>query len=215
MKEVLKRHYLPAFFLVLPLVVIPSSISLFNNYNPNEVAPFVIMLFFVTIFFTFIIGLISYKYGDRLKNKNSKILLKKKVFQEFIFKNKFSNNQTFIEGNYKGYHIIIFPVKDHPQQWVEIQIVFNPKQKNSFIPGYVFERLNQINRKEYTWNSNMLTIKKYKRLHFPNYEKIKTAIDSAVQLLIESNIEAITIKKWNELIEETQKHYHQVSSLNI
>ncbi|PQJ77955.1 hypothetical protein [Polaribacter porphyrae] len=209
MKEIILKYYLPVFGMTLIPIVPPLVI----NYNTPELGEMILWLSIMSIVLTLVLGTFQYKFGDRINTKRKKKQIKKDLFQRFI-SNGFSNNEVSVSGYFKDYFLVISPEKDEfqPNKWLEIEIIFNPKQQGQFIPVYVFQKLHKLKRKEYTWNSNSLVIKKVYGFKLPKYDKIIAILDKAITDLKNNNIESIDYQNWNHSIGESLNHYKQIST---
>ncbi|TVZ55242.1 hypothetical protein OD91_0488 [Lutibacter sp. Hel_I_33_5] len=210
MKDVILKYYFPVFGLCLGIIV-PMGIM---NYDSDKIYELVLSLSILIIILTLLLGTFNYKFGNKIELKRKKRLLKKELFKQFVFKG-FVNNEVSVSGYFNNYFIIISPEKDRvqPRKWIEIVLLFNPKQQNQFIPNYIFEKLYKINKKNYTWNSNILTINIIYGIKMPSYNRIKKSIEEATQILKNNNIEPILLKDWELSTDESVKYYNQVSKL--
>lgn len=211
MKEIILKYYLPVFGMtllpILPVIAI--------NFNSEEFFQMFLWLSILSFSLTLVLGTFQYKFGGRLKNKRQQKLIKNELFQQFIYKG-FTDNEVSISGYFKNYFIIISPEKEEfsERKWLEIVILFNPKQHNQFIPSHIFKKLYKLKRKDYNWNSNSLTIKKVYGFKLPKYNNVRTILEIAIDDLEISNIIPIGLREWKLLINESVNHYNQVSTLN-
>ncbi|QTE22656.1 hypothetical protein [Polaribacter cellanae] len=210
MKKIILKYYLPIFasalIFIAPIILI--------NYSEDDFSDIIIGLSLLVIFLTFVLGTLNYKFGDKLTFNNRKKSIKKDLFQEFIYKG-FDDNEVSVSGYLENYYTIISDERDstYPNKWIEIIILFNPKQQSQFIPNYVFQKLYNQGKNNYSWNSNSLTIKKVYGLKVPKYRNIRDIIDEAIKILRDNNIESIKGEEWDSSLKESVTHYRQISSL--
>lgn len=184
------------------------------NYKEDDFSDMIIGLSILVVFLTLVLGTLNYKFGDKLAFNKRKKGIKKDLFQEFIYKG-FDDNEVSVSGYLENYYTIISDERDstYPNKWIEIIILFNPKQQSQFIPNYVFQKLYKQGKNNYSWNSNSLTIKKVYGLKIPKYRNIRDIIDEAIKILRDNNIESIKEEEWDSLLKESLTHYKQISSL--
>lgn len=196
------------FVLVLP--------KIYLSYNTESFYEVLLALLTLTVIITIVGGFLSQKFGDKIVTKRRKKVLRKEVFQEFL-KQGFDNNEVSISGYVDEYYTIISAEQEivQPRKWLEIVILFNPKQQNQFIPSYVFEKLYKLNKKEYEWSSNCLTIKKVYGVKLPKYTEVRNLISEAVLILKNNNIESINEYDWDLSLSESVNRYKQISNLKV
>jgi len=210
----LYKHFLRAFLIAVPFVLVPFISVFIDERDTNELTSVVIFILLLLVFATLLGGFISYKFGDRIKLKKDKKLLKKGLFNSFVEKDGFVNHNQFLNGIINGYFISVFNKEDYPQHWIEVQIIFNPKQQNQYIPAYLFQKLKEQSPKEFIWSSNILTIKKIYGISLPSYDSVKLLLVNAIDTLRKNSIESISLQDWMDTVEGSQHHYMQVSRLN-
>ncbi|CAA0163003.1 conserved hypothetical protein [Tenacibaculum maritimum] len=184
------------------------------NHKAEERLEMLVSMFTLAIIITILVGTYYYKYGDSIRFRDRKRALKKQLFTKFI-ETGFGNNNVSVSGYIDNYYCIISSEKellDH-QRWIEIMILFNPKQEQQYISRALFERLYKLNKRQYTWNSNSLIIKKVYGIKFPVYETILKEIEEALQILKKHRISSICEAEWDLTIEESLINYHQTSRL--
>ncbi|MCH3883105.1 MULTISPECIES: hypothetical protein [Tenacibaculum] len=209
MKANFVKYYLPVFGVALA-AIFPVILL---NYNSNELLDMIIGLSTVLIFITLLVGTLNYKFGDKLREKVQKKSLKKGLFQQFIY-NGFDKNEVSVFGYIDDYSVTISDEQDsQPRKWIKIVILFNPKQENQFIPRFVFNKLYEKGKRNYSWNSNCLIIEKVYGFKMPKYISVRGIIKEAISLLKNNNISPIKVEDWNLSIEESVKHYNQTISL--
>ncbi|QTD38166.1 hypothetical protein JL193_02345 [Polaribacter batillariae] len=210
MKSVILKYYLPifalAFIFVAPIILI--------NYEEDNFSDMIIGLSILVIFLTLILGTLNYKFGDKLAFNKRKKAIKKDLFQDFIY-NGFDDNEVSVSGYVENYYVIISDERDYsyPNKWIEITILFNPKQQNQFIPNYIFKKLYKQGKNNYSWNSNSVTIKKVYGLKVPKYRTITNIIEEAIKILRDNNIASIKVEEWDLSLKASVTHYKQISSL--
>ncbi|GEM_PF-6254546 len=210
MKEHIVKYYLPVFGITLA-AILPA---LAKNYENENFKILVLILICISIILTIIIGTIYKKIENKILSKYKKRKLKNKTFEDFKSRG-FKEFGDCIIARIEGYLILMSPEKNFisGEKWVEIRILFNPKISSMFIPQYVFEKLMKHKKSNFTWHTNMLTIKKKYGLKIPRYEKLYTLIKEGVSKLKENNIESISYDKWKELTEENIIYQKQTESL--
>ncbi|TYP98123.1 hypothetical protein C7447_103293 [Tenacibaculum adriaticum] len=209
MKEVLLKYYFPVFGLALTMIA-PIAIL---NYKSEDLLDMIIGLSILLTLITLFVGTLNYKFGDKFKIKAQKSALKKELFKQFIY-NGFEDNGVSVFGYIDDYSITISAEQDYqPRKWIKIIILFNPKLENQFIPRYVFNKLYKEGKRNYSWNSNSLIIEKVYGFKMPKYTSLKDIIEDAIGILKQNNISPIKVEDWNLSIEESVKHYNQISRL--
>lgn len=212
MKEHLIKYYLPVFGLTLALIL-PKVLTTYGADEFNNVA---LALSGVTILITLIGGFLNQKFGDKTVENRRRKALKKEAFQQFL-KEGFDDNGFSVSGYVDEYFTIISAEQEllQPRKWIEIVILFNPKQQNQFIPTYIFKKLHKVNKKQYEWSANCLTIRNVYGLKFPKYSKIKNMVDEAIIVLKQHNIESIDEYNWEDSIAESVNRHKQISNLKV
>ena len=210
MKRNILKYYLPIFATALTFVV-PVILM---NYKKADFLEMIIGLSVLVIFLTLLLGTLNYKFGDKLAFNKKKKSLKNEMFQQFIYKG-FYDNEVSVSGYLDNYYLIISDERDvtYPNKWIEIVILFNPKQQHQFIPNYVFNKLYKQGKNNYSWNANCLTIKKVYGLRIPKFHTIKEIIEEAIKILKENNVAPIREEEWDSSLEGSIIRYKQTSEL--
>jgi len=216
--EIIRAHYLPAFLYSLFAVSVPFLPLFFDDEKKgSKVVLFYVMIGLI-LTITLILGFLKHKFLDDYNERRKQKVLHKKTFQDFIA-DGFVKDENFVSGYIDGYFVMISPESDTftPEKWLNIEILFNPKQHQQFISQKVFHQLindKALKKKEYTWYSNSLVIKKQYGFKLPSYVKLMAIVTEAIDVLKSNQLEAIVLNDWNALQEEVQNHYKQISSLN-
>lgn len=207
-KELLKYIMLTYAMFLAPLAVaiLPDEgISWTRKILAVLIAPILLAVLFGPLFYWIL---------PKLKLRYQKRKLKKKLFTTFIEKHQFKNDTNRIYGEIQDYVVFITPELDDLQQskWVEIEILFHPKQGNQHIPQHLFTTIqNEIQLKNVSVQANSLIIKNNHALKFPKYEKVIAQITRCIQVLQKYYILPISISANNIIVSETQQHYSKLN----
>lgn len=212
MKELFLKHYLPVLLFVLGSLLIGLLPVLLTSKIKGDILVLGIVILLLAFFLTLIIGFIKHKYEERIIVKRQRKQLKKDLFQQLL-DSGFINNEVSVLGYFQNYYTIISAERGFldGKKWIEIIMLFDPKQQQQYIPKYIYEKLYEIDLKgcDYSWNSNCLTIRKVYGIKMPKYDVIITVLEKATKIFQQYNIGSITKENWDLSIEGSINHYNK------
>ncbi|MEM6718055.1 MAG: hypothetical protein AAF611_01945 [Bacteroidota bacterium] len=153
---------------------------------------------------------IFYGLHPKLHKRHRRKKLKKQLFQTFIKTHGFTILEDgFLMGRIDNYGVVMHAEYSDFQhnKWIEIQVIFNPKRANNYIPNaFVARMIRKFSEKEVSWYINSVIIKKQYNLKLPKYEIIYPLVKRCISELKANHIEPISYLEWKALIPTTQNY---------
>ncbi|NRB59009.1 MAG: hypothetical protein HRU50_03590 [Winogradskyella sp.] len=215
MQNVIIKYYVPVFVFVFTMSAGMFLSAYFSNSGIEDIQMMVIAFIALNVGITFTFGTILYKFGGKWKDRYSKKVLNKKELKRFHDIGFYERSNRLL-GYIDNYLIIIKPEKDSlgQRQWIHINIYFNPKMQNQFIPEYIFKKLNQVKPKRTKFSRNCAIIENDFTLFIPlKFNKIMSNITMVIKCLKNHDIEPISYWDIIEVEPELLKYDQQVNAL--
>ncbi|WP_420574822.1 hypothetical protein [Kordia sp.] len=212
MKKEFFTYFLKTYVvLLLPMASIfttSPSLSWKEKLGWFFLIPFIIALFLTPLF---------YWLTPKLKTYHRRKKTKKKLFKAFIDQNDFkTTTDGMLHGRIDDYIIFLQANYDEFQytKWIEIQVLFHPKQRNQYISQSLLQRLQRkYEEKNVTWHANSILIKKIYALRMPKYEVVYPLLKQCISELKAQNIAPISYTAWTAMLPEVQQYYNNLEKL--
>jgi len=201
------------FLLTYAVCIAPVATAILTNDTISWKEALMLILL-IPLGIAAVLAPLFYWLFPKLHKRHRRKKLKKKLFQTFISRHHFSVLEDgYLFGEIDEYVILMHAEYDDflHQKWVEIQIIFNPKRDNEYIPdAFIHRMIRKFREKEVAWHINCAIIKKQYTLTFPKYEIIYPLLKRCVSELKANRIEPTTYGKWKQMIPETQAYVNKV-----
>ncbi len=216
-KSIFLTHYLPALLYVTGAILL-AFLPLFftEKIEKQEILAVIMVMILLILVLTFILGFLKSRFLDAYYLKRKKKTLEKKLFNDLVIAG-FYKIETSVYGYIEGFLLFITPERGvfTEEKWLEIKILFNPKQQNQFISKKTLNELikdKAFRNRNYSWSLNSLEIKKRYGFKLPKYNKLMNVITDAIDVLKNNKFVPIEYEEWNKTVNETMRHYNQVYS---
>jgi len=210
----LKRgNFIKYFLLTYFFCLVPTA----TGVLPSETLSWkekIIFTLIIPLGVSIVLAPIFYWLHPKLHRRHRRKKVKKKLFKTFVEKHYFKiTDDGYAIGKIDDYLVFIHSEYHDFQssKWIEIQVIFNPKQQNSYIPHSLISRLiRKYNEKHVSWFMNSVFIKQQYGLKMPSYEKLYPLLKKCISELKANHIEPISYLEWQQMLPETQTYIDKI-----
>ncbi|WP_298520643.1 hypothetical protein [uncultured Kordia sp.] len=210
-----RENFLKYFLLTYLVCLAPVGTSIF----PDETLSWkekTGLILLIPLGVAIVLAPILYWLHPKLHRRHRRKRAKKKLFKTFIERHHFKVLEDgYVVGKIDEYIVIMHAAHNEFQgsKWIEIQVIFNPKQNNQYIENeFIYRMIRKYSEKNVSWHINSVVVKKSYALKMPKYEVIFPIVKRCISELKAHNIAPISHREWQSMIPETQLYLDKLKT---